>query len=289
MRQPGDPASEVRLLVKNEGASAVILKKVEFFVEAVGFQLRDKYQVTSPVLSRDERLAPGVRVVPGRSLAVTLTVPKKNELGIYVAPVVATFRAEEEKNVWKHMMVEIALKIQDPTATLTLAPVEPFSHPSPLRSFGGRVEPGVRPMSKAGKKKKNVALGDYLMPADVTQVLRDGLKSTDDRVTKLDFPLSKFNYIWRLQFLLWAEEHQMEYDIRHYDMKAVPMTGYPPESRTPRFLMLHVPGLAENRPSVLPGDKIYASIAAGGAKDSLAYEGYVHEIWETKVLLGFSR
>ena len=64
------------------------------------------------------------------------------------------------------------------------------------------------------------------------------------------------------------------------------------------LLQLDIPGLAEKRPSVLRGDKIYATVSADttlniesprkNSKTIQEYEGVVHEVQETKVLLGFS-
>ena len=63
------------------------------------------------------------------------------------------------------------------------------------------------------------------------------------------------------------------------------------------LLQLEIPGLAEKRPSVLRGDKIYVTVATDTLLDienprsnqhQKEYEGYVHEVEETTVLLGFS-
>ena len=43
------------------------------------------------------------------------------------------------------------------------------------------------------------------------------------------------------------------------------------------YLALAVPGLAEGRPSVLVGDKIYLS-TPGDEESGPQYEGYVHEV-----------
>nr|CAD7451276.1 unnamed protein product [Timema bartmani] len=48
-----------------------------------------------------------------------------------------------------------------------------------------------------------------------------------------------------------------------------------------------VPGLAENRPSVLRGDTIYVEIL--GDKNHLRYEGIVHRVRENDVHLGFHK
>ena len=63
------------------------------------------------------------------------------------------------------------------------------------------------------------------------------------------------------------------------------------------LLQLEIPGLAEKRPSVLRGDRIYVTVATDSTLDIDSptlypnlreYEGYVHEVEETRVLLGFS-
>ena len=63
------------------------------------------------------------------------------------------------------------------------------------------------------------------------------------------------------------------------------------------LLQLEIPGLAEKRPSVLRGDRIYVTVATDSTLDIETpnldrnlreYEGYVHEVEETRVLLGFS-
>ena len=63
-------------------------------------------------------------------------------------------------------------------------------------------------------------------------------------------PLAKANYSDKFSALLFCEELQMRVDIRHYDMKAAKLEVF---RENPRFLTLAVPGLAENRPSLLKG------------------------------------
>ena len=59
----------------------------------------------------------------------------------------------------------------------------------------------------------------------------------------------------------------------------------------PKFLRLEVPGLAENRPSVLKGDKIYAQVFSNPDQenpDGHEYEGFVHEVEDSAILIGFN-
>ena len=73
----------------------------------------------------------------------------------------------------------------------------------------------------------------------------------------LSSQLNYRNYAPFFQSLLWVEESQMAIDIRTYDMENTAM------QRLGRLYTLSVPGLAESRPSVLRGDKIYISYNKG--------------------------
>ena len=51
-----------------------------------------------------------------------------------------------------------------------------------------------------------------------------------------------------------------------------------------------VPGLAENRPSVLKGDHLFASVTSDLPNPSpKKYKGYVHRVEMEELVLGFSR
>lgn len=56
-----------------------------------------------------------------------------------------------------------------------------------------------------------------------------------------------------------------------------------------KLLKLEVPGLAENRPSVLKGDKIYAQLHTASGIEQVEYEGVVHQVEDSSIIVGFSR
>ncbi|KAM8988162.1 LOW QUALITY PROTEIN: helicase MOV-10 [Ara ararauna] len=99
----------------------------------------------------------------------------------------------------------------------------------------------------------------------------------------LEAPLQPGNYQQKFQLLLHLEEIQMEVDIRRYDMQDVPMV------QDRGLLVLDVPGVAENRPSVLKGDHLFANLSSERDLSPLVqYKGYVHGVELEKVRLGFS-
>jgi hypothetical protein len=78
--------------------------------------------------------------------------------------------------------------------------------------------------------------------------------------------------------LLWVEEMSMEVDIRAFDMDRARM------AKEGAYLALEVPGLSENRPSVLRGDCVIATFPD---RKSVHYKGYAFRIERDRVLLKF--
>ncbi|CAL4115825.1 unnamed protein product, partial [Meganyctiphanes norvegica] len=97
----------------------------------------------------------------------------------------------------------------------------------------------------------------------------------------LQEPLNASNYHQKLTTLLHLEEAQMNFQMRQFAMERVSF------SRQGEFLTLIVPGLAEKRPSLLIGDSVMASSPGEGPVAALWYEGCIHQVHSTKVLLKF--
>ncbi|KAL2103239.1 hypothetical protein ACEWY4_000107 [Coilia grayii] len=103
----------------------------------------------------------------------------------------------------------------------------------------------------------------------------------------LESPLSFGNYCERFQLLLQLEETQMQVDIRAYDMKDARMTR---DTQNKKLLVLKVPGVAENRPSVLRGDHLLAIKSKERHLQVVTkHKGYVHRVECEQVKLGFGQ
>uniref|UniRef100_A0A669CCT7 RNA helicase n=1 Tax=Oreochromis niloticus TaxID=8128 RepID=A0A669CCT7_ORENI len=94
------------------------------------------------------------------------------------------------------------------------------------------------------------------------------------------------NYSHRFHLLLHLEEIQMEVDIRKYDLHNQTMTE---DQGNKKLLKLRVPGVAENRPSVLRGDCLRVSKSEDTVQPITVYTGYVHRVELDSVTLGFSK
>uniref|UniRef100_A0A667Y188 RNA helicase n=1 Tax=Myripristis murdjan TaxID=586833 RepID=A0A667Y188_9TELE len=83
--------------------------------------------------------------------------------------------------------------------------------------------------------------------------------------------LNQHNYSEKFQLLLYLEELQMDVDIKRYNI--------------PNSEKDYLPGVSENRPSVLRGDKL---LVKPKGEEGVKYLGYVHAVQLDLVKLGFS-
>ncbi|KAM6237092.1 helicase MOV-10 [Porphyrio hochstetteri] len=168
------------------------------------------------------------------------------------------------------------------------APFQPYQA-SLQRPVTVVTEDGIPPDSTLKNElEKEIPLGTYHYPKHLKDTILLGPNASASSSwaamqTKLEALLQAGNYQEKFQLLLHLEEIQMEVDIRRYDMKDVPMV----QDRA--LLVLDVPGVAENRPSVLKGDHLFAHLSSERDCSPLTqYKGYVHSVELEKVRLGFS-
>ncbi|KAF8970478.1 RNA helicase [Flammula alnicola] len=90
---------------------------------------------------------------------------------------------------------------------------------------------------------------------------------------------SDISYSRHFKHLLWIEEFKMEQDLERYDIPDATLM------RHNKYYYLSVPGLAEKRPSVLVGDRIF--VQEQGATDGRWFEGHVHVLRQAEVGLCF--
>ncbi|KAK7916467.1 hypothetical protein WMY93_012228 [Mugilogobius chulae] len=157
---------------------------------------------------------------------------------------------------------------------------------------------GVPPESTVTQRATlTVKLGVYNYPVYLKELVRRRLEDSEYLSAAarqklgavkglLDCPLKMKNYDHRFHLLLYFEEIQMEVDIRKYDMRNEPMTL---DQSNKKLLVLKVPGVAENRPSVLRGDSLRVSKSEDTQSPIILYTGYVHRVELDRVKLGFSK
>lgn len=175
-----------------------------------------------------------------------------------------------------------------------LAPAAPYRPPSlpawtPPTDF--TVVDGQPPEGFSVMKLRNeVELKPYHIPDSMdglVRALRQQTSWNDNRKDILEEPLRWDNYAVKFRLLLFIEEIQMVVDIRRYNIpnEDQPEATMEKDKSNKKLLILKVPGVAENRPSVLRGDQLLA-YPVGETKKK--YQGYVHSVQLDNVKLGFS-
>ncbi|XP_065183800.1 putative helicase mov-10-B.1 [Sycon ciliatum] len=105
------------------------------------------------------------------------------------------------------------------------------------------------------------------------------MKLNLDQKRLLDQRLTADNYKQKMLLMLLLEHRQEEVDIHNYDMPHAVMTV------SNMYLALKVPGLAENRPSLLRNDHLLARTVNGKQR----HRGYVHRVELEEVMLRFNK
>ncbi|XP_048054939.1 putative helicase mov-10-B.2 [Megalobrama amblycephala] len=181
----------------------------------------------------------------------------------------------------------------------TLGPESPYNPKQNrrLRPENRIVEEGVPPESSIRHGLEIVVkLKQYNYPVYLKELAKHKLEDSKHlspsvrqqlpRVRRvLDTPLCMKIYTEHFHLLLYLEEIQMEVDIKKYDLYGKTMTL---DKANKRLLVLNVPGVAENRPSVLRGDKLNVCVSKDRNQPVTVYEGYVHCVELERVKLGFS-
>ncbi|KAI3356934.1 hypothetical protein L3Q82_003576 [Scortum barcoo] len=170
-----------------------------------------------------------------------------------------------------------------------IAPYKPRSLPAWTPEDDVTIVDGQPPEGLSVMQLNNVApLNQYRIPTYMNQLLTMLKNSfSNPRINLLKSPLTWENYSEKFHLLLYLEELQMEVDIRRYnipnnDRKHAVMTR---DWVNKKLLVLEVPGVSENRPSVLRGDSLLV-FPVGETK--VKYRGYVHSVQLDSVKLGFS-
>ncbi|XP_068450132.1 putative helicase mov-10-B.1 [Clinocottus analis] len=178
-----------------------------------------------------------------------------------------------------------------------VAPYKPFQVVT-YKPVNTVVVDGVPPEGSGTKAlKMAVKLGDFKYPSYLKALAKQRMEDTQylsaaarpklaSVKSLLNSSLKMKTYAQRLHLLLHLEEIQMEVDIRKYDLRDQVMT---PDQSNKKLLTLRVPGVAENRPSVLRGDCLRVLKSGDKVEPITVYTGYVHKVELDSVTLGFSK
>uniref|UniRef100_A0A8C2FQR2 RNA helicase n=1 Tax=Cyprinus carpio TaxID=7962 RepID=A0A8C2FQR2_CYPCA len=276
---------ELKLFVENTGQAPVYFTYYSALHWIQYFILEDSRRVT-----RNNPL----RLEPSEKYEVTLRF-KAEQIGVYSATLAFEFKENTQPATHPfHIVRFIQAEYRSELAAL-LGPVEPF-RPKRLETYEPawcNIEEGNKPESSAQNLLEFVvSLDDYIRPSyisDLAEVLKGNRSSPKHQKQKslLESDLSFHNYMDRFDLLLYLEEDQMCLDIKRYDKNDVSMVK---DHKEKGLLVLELPGVSENRPSVLRGDHLLLTKSEEVKRSTVTkYKGYVHRVELDQVKLHFSR
>ncbi|XP_008285144.1 putative helicase mov-10-B.2 [Stegastes partitus] len=230
---------------------------------------------------------------PGDSYEIQVHF-KCSVVGLYPATLAFEFKPDLQPSSTTFHIVRFIEAQCITSLGVELAPEAPYKPRSlPVRTDVAPCEivDGQRPEGQSVMHLQYVVeLKKYRIPSYMNQFinsLKQPTSSSDRRRALLESPLSWENYTEKFQMLLYLEELQMEVDIKRYnipndDGEYATMRQ---DERNKKLLVLEVPGVAENRPSVLRGDQL---LVCPVGETGVKYCGYVHSVQQDFVKLGFS-
>ncbi|KAI9548916.1 hypothetical protein NQZ68_003450 [Dissostichus eleginoides] len=271
----------IRFHIANKGIHCVNFTFYTALHNMHCFTLEDERRVT--------RACP-LFLSPGESYEVLVRYTLKH-YGFFPATMYFEFCADLPGAVPFCIVRDMEAAARTPLA-VELGPVSPYK-PYKGVSYrrGGRVIVEGVPPERSGVQplQSTLKLGNFNYPKYLKGLRLEDSESpsTKQHLSSvkglLDAPLKMKSYAHRFHLLLHLEEVQMERDIQNYDLHNQTMT---PDQLNKKLLTLRVPGVAENRPSVLRGDCL--KVTKCGNDDTM-YNGYVHRVELDSVKLGFNK
>ncbi|XP_051949737.1 putative helicase mov-10-B.1 [Xyrauchen texanus] len=279
--------SELKLIVENTGQKAVYFTYYTALHWLQCFTLEDSNKVT-----RNNPFC----LEPCGSYEVTMKL-KLDHVGVYSATLAFEFKENIHPSTSPYHIVRFIEAVHRTELAALLGPKEPYK-PLRLETYEPvrcNVDEGFPPESSTRNFLKFVVpLETYSRPfyiSELAEVLKGNcspftqVKHKELR-TLLESDLDFQNYAKRFDLLLHLEEDQMHLDIRRYNKNDVSIVR---DHENKRLLILEVPGVSENRPSVLRGDHLLLTKSEEVHFSTVTkYKGYVHRVELDQVKLGFS-
>uniref|UniRef100_A0A8C2KPF3 RNA helicase n=1 Tax=Cyprinus carpio TaxID=7962 RepID=A0A8C2KPF3_CYPCA len=276
---------ELKLFVENTGQEAVYFTYYTALHWLQYFILEDSRRVT-----RNNPL----RLEPCEKYEVTLRF-KAEQIGVYPATLAFEFKENTQPSTHPFHIVRFIQAEYRSELAAQLGPEAPF-RPKRLETYEParcNIDEGVPPESFTKNFLKFVVpLDNYTRPSyisDLAEVLKGSrsFPKLQEQKSLLESDLGFHNYMKRFDLLLYLEEDQMRLDIKRYNKDDVSMVK---DCENKRLLVLELPGVSENRPSVLRGDHLLLTKSEEVQLSTVTkYKGYVHRVELDQVKLGFSR
>ncbi|KAI7797621.1 putative helicase mov-10-B.1 [Triplophysa rosa] len=277
---------ELKLFVEKTGQEVVYFTYYTALHWLQCFTLEDSQKVT-----RNNPL----RLQPSEQYEVIVRF-RSNHIGVYSATLAFEFKKDTLADSFH--IVRFTEVVYGSELATQLGPKEPYKpfRLEPNKSTNFNVDEGFRPEDSTRNYLQFVVpLAQYPLPSYIHDLVNFLKSSNSSRALTIQLQESRSllendlnfqDYAKRFELLLFLEEDQMRMDIKRYNKDDVPMEK---DSQNKRLLVLELPGVSENRPSVLRGDHLFLTKSEEiTALNVTKYKGYVHRVELDQVKLGFS-
>ncbi|CAG9864706.1 unnamed protein product [Phyllotreta striolata] len=242
-----------------------------------------------------EEFEKGVLIEPDRSVDIKAYAYFENSRTFNYPVIIVTEDRESGKKTYH--LKEIAFEITSELSSLK--PESEYVNNKPNVDYifaEDAIIPGEKPFVQSSYTEA-FPLQQYKIPKDMKKIFEDIIRrcpqfieegaaarpffSHFSMLLNVCPPVTKENYHDNMAKLLHIEENQMCINMKNYDL-LTPLHAI----RGSRLYSLNVPGLAEDRPSILVFDRIYVK---ENKHAKIKYEGYVHHVMEEVIHVGLHR
>ncbi|XP_030827959.1 putative helicase MOV-10 isoform X2 [Strongylocentrotus purpuratus] len=267
-----DITKEVNFKIKSISDREVALISIALLQPRPEFRVKDEHNVFDGINT--------FKMPAGSEYTVQLSCSNASNLGRLASPVAFAFRLEDTREIFKILRFVSVFVVSD--VNEDLPPSKPYTNPPRFaaKMKRGEIVNGIELSGWGENPLKGIPLEFFDVPRDLQHTVNSN-KNLPQLRDQLKQPLTVDNHREKFHKLLYIEELQMQVDIRRYDKMGQTLA----KDKQPTMLRLHVPGLAENRPSVLRGDHLFARFS--DKSDNKSYKGYVHRVEQEDLVLGF--
>jgi len=257
-------------------------------------KLSDKHNITN---ASDSSSTDKIRLKPTKKYSINLST-QYDQIGQFKVPLLISHYHESESEKindeyrQSHSAVELLIKVQtnEVRELLPKSEYRPLPKNKPWLVNRTVKSKPIKRIDVDNNLRVQLPVGSCLISDMRKKAIGSGFRDAGiseaevEEFSKcrklLESDLSHKNYADRFELLLECEKLQEEKDIRAFDMTGCKMKL----ERNSGLVTLEIPGLQENRPSVLRGDKLYVRESRVG---TIEFEGYVHNVGENQVWLSF--
>ncbi|KAJ7978064.1 P-loop containing nucleoside triphosphate hydrolases superfamily protein [Quillaja saponaria] len=207
---------------------------------------------------------------PHQTLTIWLSC-KPKEIGLHTS--VVYFDVGDER------IERVVFLLAEDKVSQSLAANKPYARTPRRKQFTADAYLESSRPSRTTNRGIKYMLPEFEIPKDVRELLEN--KQVPIILSK---GLTRENYSNYFSTLLIMEELHLEKEMRCYNMEGISL-----RRKGPQLLALEVLGLAEKRPSLVHGDRVFAKVISGSAFEDTSCEGYIYRVEADEVLLRFSR